>query len=100
MAPVSLVSINWENTRERNGCHAPLFSEYSSTSKCLLVRECDVALERYCNCLEEFLNHAAMPWYSCGCMVGLGCFLKCVCVVSVCLYFQQGNTKIACIEFL
>ena len=25
------------NTRERNGCHAPLLSNYSSTSKCLLA---------------------------------------------------------------
>ena len=54
MAPISLVSIlpvySGVNTRERNGCHAPLLSDYSSTSKCLLVRECDVALEWYRTC--------------------------------------------------
>ena len=51
MAPVSLASIqptiNWENTHKQNGYHAPLFSNYSSTSKCLLVRKCDIALEGY-----------------------------------------------------
>ena len=40
-------AINWENTHEQNGCHAPLISDYSSTSKHLLAHECDVALERY-----------------------------------------------------
>ena len=51
MALISLTiihrTINWENTHERNGCHAPLISDYSRASKCLLVRKCDVALERY-----------------------------------------------------
>jgi len=51
MAPISLVSIlpvySGVNTRERNGCHAPLLSDYSSMNKCLLARECNVALERY-----------------------------------------------------
>ena len=53
VAPISLASIypaiNWENTHERNGFHAPLISDYSSTSKYFLARECDVALERYRN---------------------------------------------------
>ena len=52
MAPISLASIhltiNWVNTRKQNGCHAPLISDYSSASKYLLARKCDVALERYC----------------------------------------------------
>jgi len=29
-------------TCELNGCHAPLISNYSSASKCLLLHECDV----------------------------------------------------------
>ena len=52
MAPISLVSIlpvySGVNTRKQNGCHAPLLSHYSSTSKCLLTRKCDVALKWYC----------------------------------------------------
>ena len=51
MAPILLVSIlpvySGVNIREQNGCHAPLFSNYSSASKGLLVGECDVARERY-----------------------------------------------------
>ena len=51
MAPTSLASIhpaiNWENTHERNGCHTLLISDYSSTSKYLHARECNVALEQY-----------------------------------------------------
>jgi len=52
MAPISLVSIlpvySGVNTRKQNRCHAPLLSHYSSTSKCLLTRKCDVALKWYC----------------------------------------------------
>ena len=51
MAPILLVSIlpvySGMNICERNGCHAPLFSDFSSMSKCLPVRECDVAREQY-----------------------------------------------------
>ena len=51
MAPIFLVYIlpvySGVNTREQNGCHAPLLSDYSSTSKSLLARKCEVALERY-----------------------------------------------------
>ena len=41
------LTINSKNIRERNGCHTPSISDYSSASKCLLARECDIALERY-----------------------------------------------------
>ena len=63
MAPISLASIhpaiNWENTHERNGCHAPLISDYTSMSKFFLARECDVALERYCKKLTDFYSAVA-----------------------------------------
>ena len=56
MAPVSLANIhhalNWENTCERNGCNAPLISYYSGVSKCLLARECDIALELHCSPMD------------------------------------------------
>jgi len=56
VAPILLVNIlpvySGMNIHERNGCHAPLFSNYSSASKCLLARECDVTRERYCT-LEQ-----------------------------------------------
>ena len=52
MAPISLAIIhpakNWERISEQNGCHTPLISDYLSPSKCLLMHECDIALERYC----------------------------------------------------
>ena len=52
MAPILLMSIlpdySGMNIRKRNGYHALLFSDYSSTSKYLLARECDVAREWYC----------------------------------------------------
>jgi len=52
MAPILIASIhltiNQENTRKWNVCHAPLISDYSSASKCLFAHECDVALEWYC----------------------------------------------------
>jgi len=37
-----------EHARKKNGCHAPLFRDYSITSKSTRASECDVALERYC----------------------------------------------------
>ena len=37
------------NARKRNVCHAPLISNYFSTSKCLLASTHDVVLERYHN---------------------------------------------------
>ena len=40
--------ISRANTREQNVCHAPLISDYSSASKCLLASTRDVALEWYC----------------------------------------------------
>jgi len=51
MAPILLASIhptkNWENAYEQNKCSAPLISDYSNASKCLLARECNTALEQY-----------------------------------------------------
>ena len=51
MAPNLLVSIHpvssRMNTRKRNQCHIPLIGNYSSASKCLLVRECFVAFGWY-----------------------------------------------------
>ena len=48
VAPILLVSIlpvyNGVNICERNGCHAPLFSDYFSASKCLFARKCDVVV--------------------------------------------------------
>jgi len=41
------------NTCEQNGCHTPLINDYSSMNKCLLIHECDVALERYRICKIE-----------------------------------------------
>ena len=38
------------NSHKQNGCHAPLISDFSSASKCLLAGECDVVLERYWRC--------------------------------------------------
>ena len=31
-------------------CHAPLIIDYSTASKCLLTRKCDIALEQYHIC--------------------------------------------------
>ena len=63
MAPVSLVSIlpvnSGVNTHEWNGCHTPLLSDYSSTSKCLLAHKCNVALERYHTCRPSLLCYTA-----------------------------------------
>ena len=42
------LNINWVNTGKQIGCHAPLISDYSSASKCLLASECDIALGQYC----------------------------------------------------
>ena len=51
MAPNLLSSIHpvysGVNTCNQNGCHIPSNSDYSSSSKCLLVSECDVALGQY-----------------------------------------------------
>ena len=51
MVPILLASINLArngvNTREQNKRHAPLISDYASTSKCTLARECDVAFGLY-----------------------------------------------------
>ena len=38
---------NGVNTREQNKCHAPLISDYASTSKCTLAHGCDVAFDLY-----------------------------------------------------
>ena len=40
-------AINYVNASEQIGCRAPLLRDYSSVSKCLLARECDIALGRY-----------------------------------------------------
>ena len=68
MAPILLVSIlpvySGVNTRERNGYHTPLLSDYSSTSKCLLVCECDVALEWY-----RILKGGCQEFYSTGSVI-------------------------------
>ena len=52
MAPILFTSIhpaiNWVNTHKRIGCHACLISDYSSTNKSSLMRECDIVLGQYC----------------------------------------------------
>ena len=70
MAPISLVSTlpvySGVNTCKQNGCHVPLLSNYSSTSKCLLVRKCDVALKRYRTCNAEIAFALIGTQFACG----------------------------------
>ena len=87
MAPRLLTSIHpvysGANTRERNGCHTSLNSDYSSMNKFLLVCECGIALERYCIWWEllqaatsarEALNHSELVHLSFVCSQSLsGC---------------------------
>ena len=51
VAPNSLSSIHpvysGINICNQNGCQTTLISDYSSSSKCLLVSECDIALGQY-----------------------------------------------------
>jgi len=80
-----------ENTREQNGCHAPLISDYSSVSKCLLVCECDGALKRYRSLLQlpEFalVLHVSNVWY---------CIQRNMNICEVLLFVKSAYTLLTC----